>query len=180
VLIQVRGSSSYGRQNLIETERALFGQLEHGLKGCGIKHSVILNLNSQKPTLPIRHQAGSPRSFINLARSSALVICIFCSLPVVAQEATTHYDYRVLATSRTGTMEREMNEAADSGFVFGGLMGGQTAFGGKEVLVIMKKNITVASSTNRKYKLLATSRTGTMQKELQQAGDEGFVYCGMT
>jgi hypothetical protein len=109
----------------------------------------------------------------------ALLLCMLCTLPLAAQEAPMRYGYRVLATSRTGTMEKEMNEAADAGFVFGGVMGGQTAFGGKEVLVIMKKN-TSATGPSRKYKLLATSRTGTMQKELQQAGDEGFVYCGVT
>ena len=64
--------------------------------------------------------------------------------------------------------------------IFGGMMGGQTAFGGKEVLVIMKKDTSAAKPARRKYKLLATSRTGTMQKELQQAGDEGFLYCGIT
>jgi hypothetical protein len=117
---------------------------------------------------------------MNRNRSSALLGCILCSLPLAAQETALHYDYRVLATSLTGTMEKEMNQAANAGFVFGGVMGGQTAFGGKEALVIMKKNTTAVTSPNRKYKLLATSRTGTMQKELQQAGGQGFVYCGLT
>jgi hypothetical protein len=111
---------------------------------------------------------------------AALLICVLCSLPLAAQKAAPHYDYRVLATSRTGTMDKEMNEAADAGFVFAGVMGGPTSFGGKEVLVIMKKNTAAAKSERRTYRLLATSRTGTMQKELQQAGDEGFAYCGMT
>jgi hypothetical protein len=115
----------------------------------------------------------------NRNRYSALLTLILCS-PLAAQDVAPRYSYHVLATSRTGTMEKEMNEAADAGYVFGGMMGGQTAFGGKEVLVIMKKNVAAANSTNRRYKLLATSRTGTMQKELQQAGDEGFVYCGLT
>jgi hypothetical protein len=109
-----------------------------------------------------------------------MIAFMICCIPCLAIDPFGHLDYRVLATSRTGTMEKEMNEAADAGFVFGGMMGGQTAFGGKEVLVIMKKNATVAGKMNRKYKLLATSRTGTLQKELQQAGDEGFVYCGIT
>jgi hypothetical protein len=77
-------------------------------------------------------------------------------------------------------MEKEMNEAGDAGYVFAGMMGGQTGVGGKEVLAIMKKDATAPKASRRKYRLLATSRTGTMQKELQQAGDEGFVYCGIT
>lgn len=115
-----------------------------------------------------------------LAKVAPLLFWILWSFPIAAQPPASNYDYRVLATTRTGTMDKEMNEAADAGFVFGGVMGGQTAFGGKEVLVIMKKNASDTNITKRKYKLLATSRTGTMQKELQQAGDEGFAYCGLT
>jgi len=90
------------------------------------------------------------------------------------------YDYRLLATSKTSTMEKEMNQAADAGFVFGGVMGGESALGGKEVVVIMKKALDDTANSKRRYLLLATSKTGTLQKELQQAGDEGFEYRGQT
>jgi len=89
------------------------------------------------------------------------------------------YDYRVLATNRTSTMEKEMNEAAEAGYVFAGVMGGETAFGGKEVVVVMIKGGDDTGG-KRTYKLLATSRTSTMQKEMQQLGDEGFEYKGQT
>ena len=89
------------------------------------------------------------------------------------------YDYRLLATSRTSTMEKEMNQAAEAGYVFGSVMGGETGIGGKEVVVVMVKN-SEAPAAKKAYKLLATSKTSTMQKELQQAGDEGFDYCGQT
>ena len=89
------------------------------------------------------------------------------------------YDYRLLATTRTSTMEKELNQAADAGYVFSSVMGGQTGMGGKEVVVVMTKK-PGAGTGKRAYKLLATSRTSTMQKELQQAGDEGFDYCGQT
>lgn len=89
-------------------------------------------------------------------------------------------DYRVLATSKTSTMEKEMNEAADAGFVFTAVMGGETGGGGgKEVVVVMSKNGKTTAARKR-YRLLATSRTGTMQKEMQQAGDEGYGFCGQT
>jgi hypothetical protein len=91
------------------------------------------------------------------------------------------FDYRVLATTKTGTMEKEMNQAADAGYVYAGVMGGESAFGGKETLVIMRKPLGEAGEQPRRlYKLLATSKTSTMQKELQAAGDEGFEYCGAT
>jgi hypothetical protein len=89
------------------------------------------------------------------------------------------FEYKVLATSKTSTMEKELNEAAEVGYTFAGVMGGETAAGGNEVVVVMSRNANGSSGKSR-YKLVATSKTGTMQKELQQAGDEGFRYCGQT
>src|SRR4051812_6643889 len=88
-------------------------------------------------------------------------------------------EYKVLATNKTSTMEKELNEAAAAGFHFGGVMGGDTSFGGSEVLTVM---VPVAADEKGRfaYKLLATNKTSTMQKELQQAGDEGFEYKGQT
>ena len=48
-------------------------------------------------------------------------------------------EYRVLATSRTSTMERELNEAAEEDFRFQAVMGGNTAFGGSEAVVIVSR-----------------------------------------
>ncbi|MEO8597139.1 MAG: hypothetical protein ABI759_27720 [Candidatus Solibacter sp.] len=109
--------------------------------------------------------------------SIALVLCTFACLSTPAR--AQKYDYRLLATSRTSTMEKEMNQAAEAGYVFGSVMGGETGLGGKEVVVVMVKNAD-APAAKRAYKLLATSRTGTLQKELNAAGDEGFDYCGQT
>ncbi len=89
------------------------------------------------------------------------------------------YEYLLLATNRTSTMETEMQEAADQGYVFAGVMGGETSFGGNEVVVVMNR-----SGTDRNprydYRLLATNRTSTMQGEMQDAGDAGYVYKGQT
>ena len=87
--------------------------------------------------------------------------------------------YKLLATNKTSTMEKEMNAAADGGFRFAGVMGGDTAIGGKEVVTIMAR-AGEAMNGRFQYKLLATSKTSTMQKELQQAGDAGFEYKGQT
>ena len=88
-------------------------------------------------------------------------------------------EYKVLATNKTSTSQKEMNEAAEAGFQFGGVMGGETSFGGSEVVTIMHR--TASSEKGRfAYQLLATNKTSTMQKELQQAGDEGFEYKGQT
>ena len=90
------------------------------------------------------------------------------------------YEYRLLATSKTSTMQKEMDEAGEAGFRFAGVMGGDTAFGGSEVVVVMSKDRQNQTQGDYQYKLLATSKTSTMQKELQEAGDEGFEYRGQT
>jgi hypothetical protein len=108
-----------------------------------------------------------------------LVVLTALALPVAAQH-TGRFEYRVLATSKTSTMEKEMNEAAAAGYRFGGVMGGDTAVGDKEVVVVMMKDAGAKDTVKRSYRLLATSRTGTLQKELQQAGDEGYEYQGST
>jgi hypothetical protein len=93
--------------------------------------------------------------------------------------AAQSVDYRVIATNKTSTSEKEMNEAADAGFRFGGTMGGETSFGGSEVVTIMHR-IPDSEKGRFGYKLLATSKTSTMQKEMQEAGDAGYEYKGQT
>jgi hypothetical protein len=95
---------------------------------------------------------------------------------LVAQ--SSKIEHVVLATSRTSTMERELNEAAERGFRFQTVMGGETAIGGNEVVAIMAR--TAGSPGRFAYKLLATSRTSTMERELQEAADEGYEYRGQT
>ncbi len=102
------------------------------------------------------------------------------SLQDGALASNQQYEYRLLATSKTSTMQREMDEAGEDGFRFAGVMGGDTAFGGSEVVVVMSKDRESQDQGDYQYKLLATSKTSTMQKELQQAGDEGFEYRGQT
>ncbi len=109
-----------------------------------------------------------------------VVLTLGCTLGALCAADVAKYDYRLLATSKTSTMEKELNEAADAGFTFSSVMGGETGIGGKEVVVVMAKKTGAEAPGMKKYKLLATSRTSTMQKELQQAGDEGYDYCGQT
>lgn len=96
----------------------------------------------------------------------------------VAQAQTGAVGYKVLATNKTSTMEKEMNEAATAGFRYGAVMGGETSFGGSEVVTVMSR--ADAAKAKYEYRLLATSKTGTMQKEMQEAADAGFNYVGQT
>ena len=115
------------------------------------------------------------------------VTLVLFLVAVGAFGATTHslqtrigdaIDYRVLATSKTSTMEKELNEAAEAGFRFRAVMGGESAFGGKEVVTIMSRG--EGAKGRFGYRLLATSRTSTMQKELQEAADAGYEYRSQT
>ncbi len=110
-----------------------------------------------------------------IAALFGLAVVCSASPSLLAQEATMH---RVLATSKTSTMQKEMQEAGDAGFRFAAVMGGETAVGGKEVVVVMQKP--TASASKFEYRLLATNRTSKMEKEMQEGSDAGFQYVGQT
>ena len=107
-----------------------------------------------------------------------VVALVAALLTPVAAYAQAERSYKVLATSKTSTMQKEMQEAGDSGYRFVAVMGGETAIGGSEVVVLMEK--TAADRTKYSYRLLATSRTSTLQKELQEAADAGWEAVGQT
>ncbi len=102
---------------------------------------------------------------------------------VVAQapaQTAGNYQYVLLATQKTSTMDKEINQLAKEGYRFAGVMGGETAFGGNETLVIMERPLGTPARERYRYKLLATQKTSTMQKELKQFGDAGYEYKGQT
>lgn len=107
--------------------------------------------------------------------SRALALVAILAMPSAAFAQST---FKVLATNRTATMEKEMNQAAEAGLRFGAVMGGETAMGGKEVVVVMQK--AAPDAPEYQYRLLATSKTSTMKRELQDAADAGYAYVGQT
>jgi hypothetical protein len=125
---------------------------------------------------PPRHVSVAGAHTDMIMRTLLTALCLtLAALPAVAQNGPR--EYRVLATSKTSTMEKEMNTAAEAGYVFAAVMGGETAFGGSEAIVVMQKNPKPSAML---YKLLATNKTGTMQKEMRAAADLGFHYVGQT
>lgn len=111
---------------------------------------------------------GSPTSNAEMA--------VFLSRDTTSEEP---YKYKLLATTRTGTMQKELNEAADGGFRLlpRTMIAKQQIIGGVEIVVIMEKPAKVTKMYE--YKLLATSRTSTLQKEVSEAQAAGFVIVGM-
>jgi hypothetical protein len=76
-------------------------------------------------------------------------------------------------------MEKELQQAGQEGFEYKGQSVFQTSFGGREVVVILERDST-APARKITYKLLATNRTSTMDKELNQVGADGFRLLGLT
>ena len=92
----------------------------------------------------------------------------------------TRYDYRLLATNKTSTMQKEMQAAGDAGFEYKGQTVFNTTFGGKEVVAILERNEDAPATAKHEYRLLATNKTSTLQKELAEAGEQGFSFVGVT
>ena len=103
-------------------------------------------------------------------RSSIFLVSVFLLLTcsAIGQDAPAPVDYKLLATTRTSTMQKELNEAAEQGYRV--LVGAPTS--GSEMALFLAREGTVEAPYQ--YKLLATTRTSTMQKELNEAADSGF------
>jgi hypothetical protein len=96
----------------------------------------------------------------------------------VAQPPDT-YQYRLLATTRTSTMEKELNEAAREGFRLlpRTMISKARLVGAVEIVTLLER--TPNSEKRYEYKLLATNRTSTLQKEVAEAQAAGYVLAGM-
>jgi len=100
-------------------------------------------------------------------RILALMVVLLASLAASAQD-TENLQYKLLATTRTGTMQKEINETAAAGYRI--IVGAPTS--GSEMALFLSRDGTVAEPYQ--YKLLATTRTSTMQKELNETAAGGF------
>lgn len=109
--------------------------------------------------------------------AALLTILLGAVTPRLVTAQGSGIDYRVVATTKTSTMEKELNEGGAAGFRFVTAMGSETAVGGNEAVAVMTK---ASAPGPYMYKLLATARTSTMQKELQEASEAGFEYRGQT
>lgn len=89
------------------------------------------------------------------------------------------YKYRLLATSRTSTMQKELNQLADNGYrlIPSTMIAKEQIMAGVEVVMILERPPN--PKRQYEYKLLATSRTSTLQKEVAEAKEAGFLIVGM-
>lgn len=88
------------------------------------------------------------------------------------------YKYRLLATTRTSTMEKELNQAAKEGFrLLPRTITAKEGFLSTEIVSVLEQ--APKSSKRYEYRLLATNRTSTLQKEVAQSEADGFVLVGL-
>jgi hypothetical protein len=90
------------------------------------------------------------------------------------------YEYRLLATSRTSTLQMELQDAADAGFDVVGQTVFESLFGGKEVAIILERDSGASRLPRHEYRLVATNRTSTLQRELDQLGQAGYQALVLT
>lgn len=89
------------------------------------------------------------------------------------------FKYKLLATTRTGTMNKELNEMADQGYrlIPSTMIAKAQMLGGVEIVMIMERPPVLTKQYE--YKLLATTLTSTLQKEVTEAQNAGFKIVGM-
>jgi hypothetical protein len=114
-------------------------------------------------------------------RKTFLALALLCSLaaaPLAAQEKPNEKErvqvdpdqnYLVLSTKRIQTMEKELGEASAKGFRV--LYGGPTQ---SFDMALFLQRVTEPGQPSYAYKVLATARLKTMEKELNEAARGGF------
>jgi hypothetical protein len=94
---------------------------------------------------------------------------------ILLEQTTVKYEYRLLAATRTGTLQREISDAAEAGYR---IVDRGVAHKGDELLVLMEKGPDDGAA-KAQYQVLATERTGTLQKEISQASSDGYTLVAL-
>ena len=76
-------------------------------------------------------------------------------------------------------MQKELQEAANADFDYVGQTVFKTRFGGDEVAIILERDKD-AEAGGLEYRLLAPSKTSTLQNEFLETGEAGYDAVGMT
>ena len=74
-----------------------------------------------------------------LIANLVMILSLFGALNNARVSTGDALEYRLLATNKTSTMQKEMSEAGRAGFVFCGMTVAETSFGGREVVSIMRR-----------------------------------------
>jgi hypothetical protein len=89
---------------------------------------------------------------------------------VLLEQTTDEYEYRLVAATKRTTLQREISDAAEAGYR---IVPRAVTGKGDEVVVLMEKGAEGPATTQ--YQVLATERTGTLQKEISEASANGYT-----
>jgi acetolactate synthase regulatory subunit len=141
-------------------------------------HRYLLLATTKTSTMQKELDEAAAQGFRVVAGSPTSGAEMVLLLERVATPPDT-YQYKLLATTRTSTMEKELNETAERGFRLlpQTMIAKAQLLGAVEIVVVMER----APKTRKRYeyKLLATSRTSTLQKEVSDAETAGFKLVGL-
>ena len=93
---------------------------------------------------------------------------------VLLEQTSEKYEYRLVATTRTETLQREISDAAAAGYR---IVPRAVTGKGDEVIVLMEKG--AEGPAPPQYHVLATERTGTLEKEINQASANGYAVIAL-
>lgn len=150
-----------------------FGQTDTG----SVKYKLLATKKTGTMQKEITETAAQGYRILVGSPTSGTEMALFLSYEAAEKNP---YQYKLLATTRTGTMQKELNELAENGFrLIPSTMIAKTQpiFGGVEIVMLLERPPT--PTKQYEYKLLATSLTSTLQKEVTEAKDAGFIIIGM-
>lgn len=96
--------------------------------------------------------------------------------PTTTTQTIAPPEFRFLATNKVATMEKELNEVAAQGYRLDRVSKGVL---NRDLAVIITRDPATTNAIRYEYKLIATRRAGTMEKELLEAAAQGYELRGM-
>ncbi|HEU5403745.1 MAG TPA: hypothetical protein VFU86_20490 [Terriglobales bacterium] len=137
-------------------------------------HRYMLLATSKTSTMQKELDSAAEKGF-RLAMGSGLESNEVAMMMERIPEGSEKYSYKLLATTRTGSMEKEINSIANEGYrLHPRTLSSKTGMLSREIVVIMEKDPN-QKGHQYEYKLLATTLTGTLQKEMTEAAQEGYT-----
>lgn len=141
-----------------------------------LQYKLLATTRTSTMQKEINETAAQGYRIVVGAPTSGSEMALFLSRDGTVKEP---YQYKLLATTRTGTMQKEMNEAAEAGYrlIPSTMIAKKQLLGTVEIVMVLERPPTVRKQYD--YKLLATSRTSTLQKEVTEAKEAGYAIVGM-
>jgi hypothetical protein len=137
-------------------------------------HKYLLLATAKTSTMQKELDNAADKGF-RLAMGSGLESTEVAMMMERIPDGSEKYSYKLLATTKTGSMEKEINAIAKEGYrLHSRTLSSKTGMLSREIVVIMEKDPN-QKGHEYEYKLLATTLTGTLQKEMTAAANDGYT-----